>query len=71
MKLSAQIEDSNILLLIGPTLYWKISRKGMFSPEEVISTDEFFDMYAKFCKKNLKQEDVLIKKEILLWFLFK
>ena len=46
----------------------KIKEKGVFTPEEVINTQEsliqFFDRYAKYCGRDLKGEDVLIKKVV-------
>ena len=46
----------------------KITEKGVFTPEEVIKTKEdlmeFFDRFAKYCGKDLKGEDVLLKKVV-------
>jgi len=46
----------------------KVKEKGVFTPEEVINTQEdlvqFFDRYAKYCGNNLKGEDILLKKVV-------
>ncbi len=42
----------------------KIQEKGVLTPEEAIDPNEFFDRYAKYCKKNLNKNDVLIVKEV-------
>ena len=46
----------------------KIKEKGVFTPEEVINTQEnlthFFDSYAKYCGKDLKGKDILLKKVV-------
>ncbi|MHA1383655.1 MAG: saccharopine dehydrogenase family protein [Candidatus Helarchaeota archaeon] len=44
----------------------RIQVKGVLTPEESIDPKEFFEIYAKFCKKNLTAKEVLIKKELWL-----
>lgn len=41
----------------------RFSRKGIFTPEEIIDPTEFFDKYARHCRPGLKGKDVLIIKE--------
>lgn len=61
---------TSVPLAIGALMIMegKIKEKGVFTPEEAFNTQEylmeFFDRYAKYCGKDLKGEDVLLKKVI-------
>jgi len=59
---------TSIPLAIGALMIieGQITKTGVLTPEESIDPKEFFNRYAKFCKKNLKGEDVLIKRELEL-----
>lgn len=44
----------------------KIMKKGVLTPEEAINPNEFFERFASFCGENLKVNDILFEKEIVL-----
>lgn len=56
--------DTGVPLAIGALMLIndKITRKGVLTPEEVIDPEEFFDIYARYCGKNLTGKDLLVKE---------
>ena len=58
---SIPLAVATLLLIDG-----KITKKGVLTPEEAIDPDEFFTLYATYCKEGLTSEDVLITKIVNL-----
>lgn len=60
---------TGIPLAIGTIMMMesKITAKGALTPEEAFKNPmEFFDIYAKYCGKNLRGKDIILRKEVNL-----